>query len=42
MGMQMAHPMHLHGRHFRVLSRLGGAANDLREGITIRAGPTPY
>jgi FtsP/CotA-like multicopper oxidase with cupredoxin domain len=33
MGMQMAHPMHLHGRQFRVLSRSGGAANALREGI---------
>jgi FtsP/CotA-like multicopper oxidase with cupredoxin domain len=33
MGMMMAHPIHLHGRQFRVLSRTGGAANALREGI---------
>lgn len=33
MGMAMAHPIHLHGRQFRVLSRTGGAANALREGI---------
>jgi FtsP/CotA-like multicopper oxidase with cupredoxin domain len=33
MGMEMAHPIHLHGRQFRVLSRTGGAANALREGI---------
>ncbi|MGE0449380.1 MAG: multicopper oxidase family protein [Vicinamibacterales bacterium] len=33
MGMQMAHPMHMHGRQFRVLSRSGGRANALREGI---------
>jgi FtsP/CotA-like multicopper oxidase with cupredoxin domain len=34
MGMQMAHPIHLHGRQFRVLSRAGGSANALREGIS--------
>jgi FtsP/CotA-like multicopper oxidase with cupredoxin domain len=33
MGMAMAHPIHLHGRHFRVLSRTGGGANALRDGI---------
>ncbi|MFN0099767.1 MAG: multicopper oxidase family protein [Gemmatimonadaceae bacterium] len=34
MGMQMAHPIHLHGRQFRVLGRTGGAAsNALREGL---------
>ncbi len=33
MGMQMAHPIHLHGRQFRVLSRTGGSPNALREGI---------
>jgi FtsP/CotA-like multicopper oxidase with cupredoxin domain len=33
MGMAMAHPIHLHGRQFRVLSRSGGSANDLRDGI---------
>jgi FtsP/CotA-like multicopper oxidase with cupredoxin domain len=33
MGMAMAHPMHLHGPQFRVLSRTGGTANALREGI---------
>lgn len=33
MGMQMAHPMHIHGTQFRVLSRSGGGANALREGI---------
>jgi len=33
-GMQAAHPIHLHGRQFRVLSRSGGSAsNTLREGI---------
>src|SRR5690606_26621088 len=32
MGMAMAHPMHLHGRQFRVLSRRGGSANALRDG----------
>ena len=34
MGMEMAHPMHLHGRQFRVLSRAGGSANALRDGIS--------
>lgn len=33
MGMAMAHPIHMHGRQYRVLSRSGGAANALREGI---------
>jgi len=33
MGMAMAHPIHLHGPQFRVLSRTGGAANALLEGI---------
>jgi FtsP/CotA-like multicopper oxidase with cupredoxin domain len=33
MGMMMAHPIHMHGRQFRVLSRSGGSANALREGI---------
>jgi FtsP/CotA-like multicopper oxidase with cupredoxin domain len=33
MGMAMAHPIHLHGRQFRVLSRTGGNENALREGI---------
>ncbi len=34
MGMQMAHPIHLHGRQFRVVGRSGGdPANALREGI---------
>jgi FtsP/CotA-like multicopper oxidase with cupredoxin domain len=33
MGMAMAHPMHLHGPQFRVLSRRGAAANPLSEGI---------
>jgi FtsP/CotA-like multicopper oxidase with cupredoxin domain len=33
MGMAMAHPIHLHGRQFRVLSRAGGSANALRESI---------
>lgn len=34
MGMQMAHPMHLHGRHFQVIGRRGGdPANTLRDGL---------
>lgn len=34
MGMQMAHPIHIHGRQFRVLGRSGGApGNSLREGL---------
>jgi len=33
MGMAMAHPIHMHGRQFRVLSRSGGTANELREGL---------
>jgi len=40
MGMEMAHPMHIHGRQFRVLERTGGrATNALREGI-VDAGWT--
>ena len=34
MGMQMAHPIHLHGRQFRVVSRTGGdPANTVRDGL---------
>jgi FtsP/CotA-like multicopper oxidase with cupredoxin domain len=34
MGMQAAHPIHLHGRQFRVVERTGGAAsNALRPGL---------
>ncbi|MEO8075689.1 MAG: multicopper oxidase domain-containing protein [Acidobacteriota bacterium] len=33
MGMAAAHPVHLHGPQFRVLSRTGGGPNPLREGI---------
>jgi FtsP/CotA-like multicopper oxidase with cupredoxin domain len=33
MGMTMAHPLHLHGTQFRILSRTGGTANPLREAI---------
>ena len=34
MGMQMAHPIHLHGRQFRVVSRSGGSpTNTLRDGL---------
>jgi FtsP/CotA-like multicopper oxidase with cupredoxin domain len=34
MGMQMAHPIHIHGRQFRIVSRSGGnPANTLREGL---------
>ena len=33
MGMAMAHPVHLHGPQFRVLSRTGGLPNALRDGI---------
>jgi FtsP/CotA-like multicopper oxidase with cupredoxin domain len=39
MGMEAAHPIHLHGRQFRVLDRRGGGANALREGI-VDAGWT--
>ncbi len=40
MGMQMAHPIHVHGRQFRVLSRTGGnPANTLRDGL-VDAGWT--
>jgi FtsP/CotA-like multicopper oxidase with cupredoxin domain len=38
MGMAMAHPIHLHGRQFRVLSRSGGLPGALREGMSD-AGP---
>jgi FtsP/CotA-like multicopper oxidase with cupredoxin domain len=34
MGMVMAHPIHVHGRQFRVLSRSGGSPSALREGIS--------
>ena len=35
MGMQAAHPLHIHGRQFRILSRSGGAAgNALRDGLS--------
>jgi FtsP/CotA-like multicopper oxidase with cupredoxin domain len=37
MGMQMAHPIHLHGRQFRVLSRESGSGSGgraVREGLT--------
>jgi FtsP/CotA-like multicopper oxidase with cupredoxin domain len=38
MGMHMAHPIHLHGRQFRVVGRTGGSAsNALRDGL-IDAG----
>jgi FtsP/CotA-like multicopper oxidase with cupredoxin domain len=38
MGMQMAHPIHLHGRQFRVVGRSGGdPANSVRDGL-IDAG----
>jgi FtsP/CotA-like multicopper oxidase with cupredoxin domain len=37
MGMAMAHPIHLHGRPFRILSRSGGSANALREGLNDAA-----
>jgi len=34
MGMSAAHPIHMHGRQFRVIDRTGGrAANTLRAGI---------
>jgi FtsP/CotA-like multicopper oxidase with cupredoxin domain len=33
MGMAMAHPIHVHGTQFRVLSRSGASANALAEGI---------
>jgi FtsP/CotA-like multicopper oxidase with cupredoxin domain len=39
MGMQMAHPIHLHGLQFRVLSRARGAAASLHDGI-VDAGWT--
>ena len=38
MGMAMAHPIHLHGPQFRVLSRTGGSTNALREGIDDDGG----
>ena len=33
MGMQAAHPIHMHGRQFRVVARTGGVKNALRAGI---------
>jgi FtsP/CotA-like multicopper oxidase with cupredoxin domain len=33
MGMQAAHPIHMHGRQFRVVDRTGGRANTLRAGL---------
>jgi len=34
MGTQMAHPIHLHGRQFRVVGRTGGSpANSVRDGL---------
>ena len=33
MGMAMAHPIHVHGTQFRVLSRSGASDNPLAEGI---------
>jgi FtsP/CotA-like multicopper oxidase with cupredoxin domain len=33
MGMQAAHPIHVHGRQFRVIGRTGGGPNALREGL---------
>ena len=40
MGVQMAHPIHIHGRQFRIVSRSGGnPANTLREGL-VDAGWT--
>lgn len=34
MGMRMAHPIHLHGNQFRIISRTGGSpGNTLREGL---------
>jgi FtsP/CotA-like multicopper oxidase with cupredoxin domain len=39
MGMMMAHPVHLHGRQFRVLSRSGAESNPLAEGL-MDSGPT--
>jgi FtsP/CotA-like multicopper oxidase with cupredoxin domain len=37
MGMMMAHPIHMHGRQFRVLSRSGAGANPLNEGFNDSA-----
>jgi len=33
MGMQAAHPIHMHGRQFRVVQRSGGTTNALRAGL---------
>jgi len=33
MGMQAAHPIHMHGRQFRVVQRSGGTTNALRTGL---------
>ncbi len=37
MGMMMAHPIHMHGRQFRVLSRSGAEGNPLNEGFNDSA-----
>jgi FtsP/CotA-like multicopper oxidase with cupredoxin domain len=37
MGMMMAHPIHMHGRQFRVLSRSGAETNPLNEGFNDSA-----
>ena len=34
MGMAMAHPIHIHGRQFRILSRSGAETNPLNEGFS--------
>jgi FtsP/CotA-like multicopper oxidase with cupredoxin domain len=33
MGMEAAHPIHMHGRQFRVVDRRGGRTNTLRAGV---------
>lgn len=38
MGMEMAHPMHIHGRQFRVLDRTGGRATHARREGIVDAG----
>jgi FtsP/CotA-like multicopper oxidase with cupredoxin domain len=37
MGMAMAHPIHVHGRQFRVLSRSGAEGHPLKEGMVDSA-----
>jgi FtsP/CotA-like multicopper oxidase with cupredoxin domain len=37
MGMAMAHPIHVHGTQFRVLSRTGADRNPLMEGFSDTA-----